>query len=82
MSEADKKCVRCGGPWAYCAADDCPQQLATEAPANADELREALSHALRQWKMYAEMEPDRDLKTESSTEAQMYREALAIAEAK
>jgi hypothetical protein len=66
MSEADK-CVRCGG---------------LHAPANAEELREALSHALRQWKMYAEMEPDRDLRSEASTEAQMYREALAISEAR
>lgn len=81
MSEADK-CRRCGGPKSYCAADDCPQLLAADAPANIEELREALSHALRQWKMYAEMEPDRDLRTEASTEAQMYREALAISEAK
>jgi hypothetical protein len=81
MSEADK-CVRCGGLKAYCAADDCPQQLAADAPANAEELREALCHALRQWKMYAEMEPDRDLRSEASTEAQMYREAVAISEAR
>jgi hypothetical protein len=44
-----------------------------------DELQAALKQALRQWKMYAEQE-ERDLKTESSTEAEMYRAALALIE--
>ena len=41
---------------------------------------EALSQALRQWKMYAEMQEERDLLTEVSPEAEMYRAALAVAE--
>ena len=44
-----------------------------------DELQAALKQALRQWKMYAEQE-ERDLKTESSPEAEMYREALKLTE--
>ena len=45
-----------------------------------DELQTALRQALRQWKMYAEQEPDRDIKTETSAEAEMYRAALELAE--
>ncbi len=45
------------------------------------DLHTALRQALRQWKMYAETEPDRDLSTETSTEAQMYRAAVALADA-
>lgn len=45
-------------------------------------LRSTLGQALQQWKMYAEMEPERDLKTEVSPEAEMYRAALAVAERK
>lgn len=41
-----------------------------------------LRQALRQWKMYAEMQEERDLLTETSPEAEMYRAALAVAEAK
>lgn len=47
-----------------------------------DQLQAALKQALRQWKMYAEMEHDRDLNTEASPEAEMYRAALAVAEGK
>ena len=42
------------------------------------ELQTALRQALRQWKMYAEQEPDRDLKTEASPEAELYRAHLAL----
>lgn len=45
-------------------------------------MREALRQALRQWKMYAECEPDRDMKTEVSTEAELYRAHWALAERK
>jgi hypothetical protein len=44
------------------------------------QLREALRQSLRQWKMYAENDPDRDMKTEASTEAKLYRAHLALAE--
>ena len=47
-----------------------------------DELQAALRQALRQWKMYAEMDEDRDLKTEQSTEAELYRLHLALTERK
>lgn len=43
------------------------------ANAEADRLRDNLSQALRQWRMYAEQEPDRDLSKEESTEASLYR---------
>lgn len=43
------------------------------------QLRAELRQALRQWKMYAECEPDRDLKSEKSTEADIYRAALVVA---
>lgn len=40
-----------------------------------------LRQALRQWKMYAEME-ERDFLKEPSAEAEMYRAALAVADRK
>jgi hypothetical protein len=40
-----------------------------------------LRQALRQWKMYAEMQEERDLLTEVSAEGEMYRAALAVSEA-
>jgi hypothetical protein len=43
-------------------------------------LEDHLRQALRQWKMYAEMQEERDLLTESSAEAEMYRVALADAQ--
>lgn len=43
-----------------------------------EEMQTAFRQALRQWKMYAEIEPDRDLATEQSPEAEMYRTALAL----
>lgn len=43
-----------------------------------EEMQKAFRLALRQWKMYAELEPDRDLMTETSPEAEIYRAALAL----
>jgi hypothetical protein len=43
------------------------------------QLREALRQSLRQWKMYAEDEPDRDMQTEASTEAALFRAHWALA---
>jgi hypothetical protein len=43
-------------------------------------LEAQLRQALRQWKMYAELQEERDLLTEASPEAEMYRAALAVAE--
>lgn len=40
-------------------------------------LRDNLSQALRQWRMYAELDEDRDLEKEASTEAELYRELAA-----
>lgn len=40
-------------------------------------LRDHLSQALRQWQMYAELERDRDLKSEQSHEGELFRELLA-----
>ena len=66
---------------------DCICRLTNEAAGKIEiletetvELHTALRQALRQWKMYAEMEPDRDLSAEASPEAAMYREALALAD--
>jgi hypothetical protein len=41
------------------------------------ELRRQLTTACRQWKMYAEMQEDRDLADEQSHEADLYRRAFA-----
>jgi hypothetical protein len=46
-----------------------------------EEMQRAFRLALRQWKMYAEIEPDRDLAKEQSPEAEMYRAALALSTA-
>jgi hypothetical protein len=43
-------------------------------------LERELQQALRQWKMHAEMSEERDLSTEASTEADMYRAARAALE--
>lgn len=48
--------------------------------ATIKELRLKLTTACRQWKMYAEIDQDRDLLTEQSTEAEMYRSAIALTE--
>ncbi len=49
------------------------RNLEAEMKDNA-RLRESLSHALAQWKMYAEMSEDRDLETEQTAEAELWRE--------
>ena len=41
-----------------------------------DKVYDCLGQALRQWKMYAEYEEDRDLATEQSAEGELYRELL------
>lgn len=68
---------------------NCRCRLANEAANEIDRLSEevvllhtALRQSLRQWKMHAEMEPDRDLSAEASPEAEMYRQALALADEK
>ena len=43
-----------------------------------EEMQTAFRDALRQWEMYAEMQEDRNLMTEASPEAEMYRAALAL----
>lgn len=40
-------------------------------------MREALGQSLRQWKMYAELEEERDLEAEVTPEADLYRIARA-----
>ena len=54
--------------------------LALFALQKIDAMEVQLRQALRQWKMYAEMQEERDLLTETSPEAEMYRAALAVAE--
>lgn len=46
-----------------------------------EEMQTAFRQALRQWKMYAEMQEDRDLMTEGSPEAELYRAALTLLKA-
>lgn len=52
-------------------------QLAEKSTSPRDEVVEALRQSLRQWKMYAEFEEDRDLSTEQSPEADLFRIARA-----
>ncbi len=53
-------------------------QRCADAEREITKLREALRQSLRQWKMYAEDMSDRDLATEASTEAELYRAHLAL----
>lgn len=45
-----------------------------EAADKIELLRNRLSQALRQWRMYAEMNEDRDLAKDDDVEARLYRE--------
>lgn len=43
---------------------------------SVDKLYDCLGQALRQWKMYAELQENRNLDTEDSPEGVLYRELL------
>jgi len=49
----------------------------SELEAENRRMREALEQSLRQWKMYAELEEERDLEAEVTPEADLYRLARA-----
>lgn len=50
---------------------------AVHAQEESARLRDHLSQALRQWRMYAEMQDERDLSKDPDVEAKLYRELLA-----
>ena len=56
----------------------CICRLTGEAADEIERLRIELAQALRQWRTYAEMVEDRELKTEQTPEAEMYRQALKL----
>lgn len=53
--------------------------LLSKKNAEIDDLRAVLRQALQQWAMYAEFD-DRNLDTEASPEAELYRVSLALAD--
>lgn len=61
-----------------CGYDATTEKLLVEAAEHIRGLERELGQALRQWKMYAEIE-ERDLASEKSLEADLYRSALSHA---